>query len=271
MNPRNEIRDLGNQMDDGENLRTWCPFCRAQEKSLSITRGGFAIKYMCFRATCDNKGTIMTAVTPSSDAPKKTLAAKRKDFLSKLTQIPQKIVTQLEDKYDIKQWDLSKNSWRWAPDEDENKGRLYIPIVSAYGKTIGAVLRSLEKTVVPKARTYLEDASAPAMSCYETHGVYLSQTVVMVEDPFSALRVARHSRRTICLLGVDFDEFKANVVRNFAGLTPVMWLDPDAFGKAMAYKAKYKPVLPEMKIIKSSVDPKDMDDQDIAKMLKSVL
>lgn len=273
--PREQVIDIGFELSVDESKRTHCPFCDNQERSFVVTRDLYQLKYICHRATCSAKGII--PLTNNTQAPvTKTMnvSDKRAAFIKNLQPIPTAVIADLDHRYGIDYVAQLAANWRWAPDEDDKKGRLYMPIKSSTERVIGSVLRSLHKGVVPKTRMYLEDPGEPLLAFYMNHHGDALPAAVIVEDQISALKVSKIAKVGAALLGCNFDEYKARRIQSkcFAQkLTPVLWLDPDAFGKAIAFRKKLETVLPNIVVIKSAADPKDMDPEDIVKALKEVL
>lgn len=276
--PRELVIDEALRLDIGyTNRKLTCPWCEASEHGFAITRTSFnQAAYFCHRASCGAKGyvSLVNSNTPNTSHERPSYRDRRNEFIKNLIHMPGSHSANIDHKYGLDVLTLAQNGARWAPDEDAGKGRLYLPIKSSSDRPVGCTLRTLDKSVVPKTRIYLEDPHAPLLSWYSGYSSNCVPLCVTVEGQLDAMKVSKVAHRAVSLLGSNFDEYKARDIQSVCTtrkLTPVLWMDPDAIEKAMAYKRKFEVILPNLLIVQSKADPKDMDVEDITKILQELV
>lgn len=272
----NEIRALALELSlsvDEQAGGHLCPICLggiSKEKSLSVYRSSFSVSYKCHRASCGVGGKVVfgKGQSDSKHIPKKEPPR----FFGRLTEIPASVSEILSNKYELCHKMASKWDLRWAPDEDGGKGRLWIPVLNSDQTRIGAVLRTLDKKIFPKTKTFMEEDWYPCMSTYKGDLGHTLKAAVIVEDQLSAIKTSEVAMRSFALLGTHIDVLKAKTISSLCkGLPLIYCLDGDAFKKATELRRTWAPLLGNTYIVKPKKDLKDTPYQDIRKLLSEVL
>jgi len=94
-----------------------------------------------------------------------------------------------------------------------------------------------------------------------TESVRLGRRLVIVEDPVSAIKIARQSD-CMPLLGSSVQPHKINAV---AGLYSrlIVWLDEDKLAESMRIAQLARMLGMEVKVVHTKLDPKEYDDSEI--------
>lgn len=94
-----------------------------------------------------------------------------------------------------------------------------------------------------------------------------SDTLVIVEDQVSALKVAPH-HHALALLGTHIGDDKAQEIKEGKYSKILLCLDNDATYEAIKLQLKLQHVLPNMYIVGLGQDIKDMNDEQFEAFLK---
>lgn len=276
INANQEIRELALELSlsvDEQVGGHLCPVCMggmSKEKSLSVHRSSFQISYKCHRASCGVGGKIAL----SSEASSSFFSTKKESpkFFGRLSELPEHAMTFLEDKYNLNRQITSHWNIRWAPDEDGGKGRLWLPVLNFDQTRIGAVLRTLDKKVFPKTRTFMEDDGYPCMSTYKAATDVPLKAAIIVEDQLSAIKASSVALRSFALLGTHIDALKAKTIKSCSKELPIIYcLDGDAFKKSVELRKTWAPLMGTTYIVKPPKDLKDMPYSDIYQMLNEII
>jgi hypothetical protein len=141
-------------------------------------------------------------------------------------------------------------------------GRYVLPVRDLYNRKRGIILRQPWSGCFrgpvygkPKSDIYMHE-EGPAQSWHGVPG--RGQTVVIVEDSLSAMKIAENTERAaVALLGTNLN---AERVREIASIKPsevLIALDYDATAKAFAMARKWGLAFPSTRVILLSQDIKD--------------
>lgn len=214
-----EWQSIAKTLPDGGKVRM--QHC-GDDKSMIVSRDGSRLHAYCFRCglnECDNAGQLTFAeLEARRKAEAKYKAYKQPILPSDFTKdIPKEgrvwlykaaVYGPLLDKYNI----------GWSP----RMARVILPIYDRAGKLLGTQARAVMPGQKPK---YLTSMPAPAV--FYTH---CTETVVLVEDILSAIRVGVHAS-CIALLGTCTPVHIVLPRLQENGHTSVLcWFDPDRAG-----------------------------------------
>jgi hypothetical protein len=235
-----------------------CPSCRAEhERKLSVLRVADGVVYRCFRASCGLGGGFIPTTPSLGYGVEKIFVPK--PFYEATEALPTPIVEWLITKYGVTREEISTNGLLYAPESN----RLVIPIRDWRGYDLGIQAKRL-----PNIRGGDPVYSGQKACNYYVHeGPYLcfpvgplrtTDTMVFVEDPLSAIRVARFAN-ACALLGHSLNEnMIPELKRWWRGDRAILALDPDAYTQALKAKEKYCLYFGTLEVRKLSNDPKDI-------------
>src|SRR3990167_3896921 len=177
------ILQLGKHLAPDESFRTVCPACNGghgKERSFTMKRVAAGITYNCFRAKCGVHGLI--GDSSSSMAAKKEKKG-REPYKGSLVDIPGAIFARFFIKYSLNHEDIDPQGIKFASDI----GRLYLPIYDYRGYMVGENLKAVSLSQKPKALINKFSENVPMV--HVPLGANLKDTVVLVEDQISAIKV----------------------------------------------------------------------------------
>lgn len=257
-NVRKEIRLLALGLEDGVTEGFVCPFCNADhEKSFYITRDATLIKFYFHRASCGAKGILNdNYYVVSREVNKKQFEPKS---LYKETEgLSEDLIAYFSNKYDISRELLSKNGVYYVPANNAFGLPIFDTISSSpmgnYLKRLPSEFRTqqFDHELPRKAMLYWDK---PPTGCYIPNGCSFGDSLVLVEDPLSAMKVSQ-IMPCASLLGVHLSQELAVKLRQY-GVRQLIWmLDPDAQNKAIGQAETYA-FLFGNKVIGLDKDPKD--------------
>jgi hypothetical protein len=266
----NSDRDLLLSFSDepiGSSRRRICPKCgggSTNEYSLVVTRLYEGLIFHCHRASCSHGGFIPTmanSVAISAKSKKK----EAKPLKRPLQSLPKQLIEKLCSSYNLSQYDLMLNGVA----HDYTANRYYFPIRNAAGYDIGAVAKCISKDNCngPKAIIYFDNPDTPLthFAARQSH----HNTLIVVEDILSAIRVSRWGRG-VALLGTNWND-ATTVTLSRESDTVIPALDPDTWSMGnkeplpLKIKKKYSLFFRNFKVVKLSKDPKDCPDDELNK------
>lgn len=133
---------------------------------------------------------------------------------------------------------------------------LYLPMYNADGEQRGCVLKPIyPDSGLPKSLTYKDD-DYDGMSWYLTRWHMAEPSIVLVEDPLSAIALLSEGTSAISLNGtlLNIDRLEAITAHK---RKIHIWLDADATNKAVKYAIKFGNRY-SLKVHRLETDPKDM-------------
>lgn len=176
------------------------------------------------------------------------------DFSSILPESP---LTWLR-KYGITDHEILQNKFGWS----QNHERLIFPCFDLYGNLViyqGRYFGNSSETPRYSTRGQVE-------SCYHILGGH-SNTIVLVEDVISAIKVAR-VQQAMPLFG---SQISLDRIKKLSDLVPklVIWLDADKARYAVQSKMKASPFFDEVACVITLKDPKEYSTREIQAFLEN--
>jgi len=265
---REFVVDTGLRLGVGESIRTVCPMCRAvHEKSFSIQKDSYELRYHCWRASCGCRGAVWSVSDEARATARGTMPPQKKlvrPFTYSTTPLPPLVLSILEEKYNLTEEDFSSRSIKWS----EELESLVFPCFDFDAHLKGVVTKRLFKKDGVNKSLLFWDEEPPR---YFTTRWRLQQhpygsVVYLVEDCLSALRIWQAGGAAIALLGTKLDDKTAleisKVFRNV-----VFCLDNDATAKSVELSRKYNLLFDKVSILVPPVEPKDMQPEELENLL----
>lgn len=249
----------------------FCPFCQAtHENKLNVRRTGQGWVYNCYRAKCGEAGFVGTdalaySVNEIRERQRPVKAHKTYDKIDTLDYLTDEDYEFFERTWGI----LVSTSEIFVTEDDEYAFR----IRGSDGRFKAWHIRQPRwKGVVchrkgapgPKGMTYKGDAEDNKLAYT---GDFLSDTLVIVEDYLSALKVGSCGVQAIALLGASMTAEAAVEIRERRYAKTFIWLDPDATAASYTMLSKYGLAFSDPRVVTSSEDPKDMTHEHIRRLL----
>lgn len=244
-----------------------CPECEggvSKEYSMSVSRDGDLLKWMCHRNSCTFRGTVSLLLTnPTSNS--NILPSPKRKLRFTSSPLPEEALTFLNNRYRITP-DLANrfgleftNDLCTSPD-----GRVVIPIQSRDLARRGYVLRAINSTEQRKAINVLDGSDSGL--CWFTHPG--SSAVLLVEDAYSAIRASRYIN-SCALLGTNLSSDGIEELLS-SGLSKFyLGLDKDAFNKTIDTVYRYKSRI-DLKGVPLSKDIKDMTEEELLILIEEL-
>lgn len=241
-----------------------CPFCtggKHGERSLSVFhRHDGVCLYICHRASCGASGRVLLNGTVSSGEEKDASPSFIPRPFNEETRTPSAQERELlHGLYGLTQREIN---W-YGITVAKNTEDLVVPICGSSGQKRGHTTKIFGKPrdlpIRPKNLNY-KVLDEPWLGWFWTEASK-PERIVVVEDVFSAMRVARHYFG-IALLGTNMsrdDLFE--ILKGSDNI--VLALDRDATTKALEYQAKYKFIAPQMQVAILEKDLKSCTDLEI--------
>jgi hypothetical protein len=243
-----------------------CPLCQAEhERSLSVLRTETGVVYKCWRASCSLRSGFIPS-TPYLGYRPETIFAPR-PFKEPTELLPEPIADWLKTKYYLTDEEVANNGLQYAPETN----RLVFPIRNGGGFDLGTQAKRLP-VIIPHTSVYPGNKSsnyfiAPGPYLYFPSKVLDTSTLVLVEDPLSAIRCARLGNAGAILGSQLSDRLVAEIRRWWRGTRVIMALDPDAYAKSLEHKQKYKLWFGTFEVRCLSNDPKDLPHEQLIEEL----
>jgi hypothetical protein len=158
--------------------------------------------------------------------------------------------------YGITEREIIRSRMGWS---SGHGGGLIFPVFDVYGNLLLYQRRKFNpKGFHTEGRPELVDH---IIGCEGEGGDYASETLVLVEDFISQLKVSRH-RATLCLWGSSLHDSR---IRRLARCSKrlVIWLDFDKKAYATKRKIAAEPFYDSVRVVITQQDPKAMSDEEI--------
>ena len=250
-------------LEVGNSVRMVCPVCSARhEKSFQITRAQSNLLYRCWRMACGVKGVVGSISTwpggvvgtPSTPKPRPLPYS-----TSKVGGYEQAIVWH---KYKITGESLERAGVRWAEEIES----LVFPCYTIDGEFIGYATKSLANPVTSLKSNLFWNTSPPRYFKVMEWLLRGDDTVVLVEDCLSAIKLWQAGVSSIALLGTKLDDRTAlEISKSYR--KAVFCLDNDATAKAVELSRKYNLLFDKVSILVPPADPKDMAPEELENLL----
>lgn len=244
-----------------------CPACQggsSKEGSLSITRRGGLLLYNCHRASCDFHGAI--DVVGGGGKPALWNQEKPRRTNIPTYEIREATLRLLAIKYSIGIEILRSAQLRWSGDGDGHfDRRVCFPIYGPDLKERGTSYRSYEAGVKPKAIIELRSANDVACSWYKW--LRTSDTLIIVEDQMSAIKLAPYVH-SMALLGTHLSDTKAEEVVAGKYDKVLISLDADATYTAIKMQLAHRNNIKNLYVAGLGKDIKDMTKGELDEYLR---
>ena len=265
-----------------------CDSCLGMGNSnaVAVTRKEDGFLIYCFR--CAKTYFISDSNASPSQVNAMYKGSKKKKFNSKpkIVRLPPDFTNELPSpalvdlyKFDIEERDMKFYNIGWTPERE----RIIFPIYK-YGKfdsetgwavkLIGYAGKKLESDTnkdKPKWSTVRQESIKHIKFIGVPDGKLDPTTVVLVEDPISAIRVADAGYLSIGLMTTYLPD---DLLPRLKGKRTVIWLDDDAYPKAVKYVGKLGANGITSNVCHTSLDPKcysrDEIKEEVSKALTTV-
>ena len=256
-----------NNLQHGETRQGNCPSCG--KNKFYVTRKTDGLAYICHRASCPTQGFVGDRYAESIPPfkPKTTMA----EFTGELYPIDSLDIDYFWQRFHI---DLDLDDLKTTGDS-----RYAFPLIGPDDRLRGHVIRRASWTgkeqppirddygeSFPKALTYIHP-DVPRCGWYHSMN---EQSVVMVEDCVSAMRIAQLGVTAVALLGTTLSpKVLGEILRWKNGKHYILALDPDAQDKARKIQRDYGPAFRGgLHVAELKCDPKDYtEDEDLIRDL----
>jgi hypothetical protein len=297
MPARAAMIDIARRLGVGAWASQVCPSCLgggSKERSMSvlIEQNG-VIKWNCFRASCDFKGSAFTNQGIHTKEYQQVAVQRINNPLTAdLFPLSDKDYTYFSTRYSIPE-SIAEQAIK------RTESRYALPIFRPNGSVRGHITRRPwdgsgldtadnrnDSNWAMKSLTYMDSFDEPVQSWYYSQsrepkydtGIVQGHTaVVLVEDPISALRLATYmddmegddvSYAVCALLGTGVNAGKVREIQEVARNSPVyIALDADATGQAFAMARKWGPGFRSLRVTILPKDIKDMDNDEIGALV----
>ena len=247
-------------LSEGQSIRLDCPSCD-RRNTLSITKEGGQIKFMCYSARCTVIGIINTGLT--TDDLMSIMNKERKAAPFALPDFIKSLKRSLEAVDYIKFYGLYKAYKKELCDVryDIKNNRVVFVIYDEAGKICDAAGRALDKGVSPKWLRY--GASRYPFVCGST-----KDKCIVVEDAPSAARVSLSGDYAgVALMGTNISVDALRVIRLYS--KSYIALDFDAALKGLE-KTQAISWFSDTDFLYLNKDIKDMTDIEFNEMTRSL-
>lgn len=264
--PKQEIRFLAKQTPKGTTSNgVLCPFCNGgkhAEKSLSLTvRSDGVGLYICHRASCAQAGRVFGNgnVLGSTTSEQQQSEFKPRVWNGETRSLNDDERMRLEHDFGFTYRELLR--YRLSVVQEGNfSGRLIAPILGPRGQVRGNIVRVFPgQEGQPKSVTYKE-LDEPFCGWFQTETSNRNK-VVLVEDIFSAIKVARQFV-SVALCGCNISQENLFELLKYTD-NIIVALDKDATDRALKYKQKYRFLAPQMQVAILERDLKHCGDDEI--------
>lgn len=219
-----------------------CPSCEGgvtREKSFSLRKDPARILFNCWRASCGFKGIIDYNGAFIEDGREEMSRALKpaRIFMGALSPFGVAGINLFDSKFSMTVQDLTEGGVQFAREED----RYAFPVLSPHHGKRGLTLRDFNTrpTTYPKWDAFPSYANHTWLGWY-IRTVLMEGSVVVVEDPISALKVSRHFKA--CFLNgtnLDFEKL-LEIDKVASGKGIILALDKDATSKAIELLRSYQ-------------------------------
>lgn len=270
MNVSDELRLLAAGLEDGDNLYTVCPSCEGKGKFSIKLEDGLAI-YNCFRPTCALHGGGAFRITQGDLVRTKSKPVEKDTTWRGVTEpLPDSVTRFYESHYHLDIWHVAAANIRWCADEQ----RAIWPMMHRFGYVIGYVRKLIQPLRnQPKSLTSPNKGHGK-LSWYPQHSkgigaIKPTDTVMVVEDVISAVRASRYTNA----VSLNGSSMSIDEVTEVAGVYKnVLWaLDKDATSTAIAMHKRYRLLFHSSQVVMLEQDIKNMQEPELAELMRRYL
>lgn len=236
---RDDVVWLAMGLDPDTSGRFICPACKGgshREVSLLVTRiQSRKVQYKCFRASCEFAGTSYfkpSLVGNQIPMHGVTYTHREREFRE-----PTRALTDVERDFITDKFGLRFGNY-WIVDDIriyEDGSRYVLPVMGSYD-VIGYIGYSFTKS--PKALTFKEKQIEPFVGRFWPINPKYTWVTVIVEDWWSAAKVAQAGVRALCLNGVHLS-WETAVGLGVERRDVVLALDSGTLPLMLKYKRMY--------------------------------
>lgn len=254
-----EIKTLALSLELEQTSRHTCPQCKAKhELSFRIQRIPEGLLYNCFRAKCGLRGFISSipGTTSVDKSAPKTKTFVPKEYKGTFDPIPLDVLSTMEERYGLTAGEFAHQGIRY----DSSRDRLVMPLFDFRGEIFGYETKAMPgcSDAVKAIRYGLRETTGIH---YARKGQYGSESICLVEDVLSAVKVSRYVA-AVALLGHNLTDVMVSELRKQTD-TLILMLDNDVQKKALYYRKKYKFFFRNFLVVLLSNDPKETDDTEL--------
>lgn len=270
----NHIKMEAMFLGEGENTRSIeCPFCPPHDKepnSFSVTRSDEGLLFNCYRAKCKQSGFIPSIPITVTDRPDKK--NKVNSFTYEVSKLSNEQYRRLILNYNLTVDEIDSNEIQWVSETR----RLAIPLFDKNYLRWGweaKIIKGLEPPWIKgkgttKSIVYPTQESYTRLYYPKLSKEYVKErssmnedTIVLVEDVFSAIRVMRY-RDSAALLGCNLDLVQVlELMDGYKNI--ILALDADATQKAIKIAKEYSGYFEHFEVKQLNKDPKDMSENEL--------
>lgn len=253
---RNLLLEASSLALDDTRYDVSCPSCG--QSSFALTRNSAGILYLCFRDKCGIRGFVPSSPTEIFEPVKH----KVKEYkVIETTSLDNTAIEFFETRFGIMADTLAQHGVVWSPEYN----RVVFPIRDWLGREIGRTLRGYKEIHNYQGNKTLHFKYSDSIPfAFYTDAVDMASSVVIVEDPVSAIKIKSLGYPCIALLGTSFS---SDLVKLLKGKRIYLWLDADALATSAKYRMQYRMFFESIIIISSSKDPKDLPNEEIHERL----
>lgn len=274
MTPEQKLEQQARRSEVGVQHHISCPWCELRkgetnlEPKLYFIRQDGLIKYNCFSASCPARGYLADADSYGRKSGRSEF--KPQEWLGNTYPATEELKKYLEQ-YGLNHIDIAVNGIKST--SYKKQPYMILPITNWIGGTVGEYLKNLGQVdkVTPKNLVFRREDSPllyfPALSRQPKEDD-LQGTVVLVEDPISAIHVSKVATAA-ALLGTQMRIDDVFYLKSSRLRRSILFLDPDATKKAFEIQGKYGHLM-DIEVLPSpkGYDPKDLDKSDLIRLLQ---
>lgn len=247
-----------------------CPACAggpSKEGSLSITRRGNHLLYVCHRATCGTRGVVGIYGQVREDDSRNKRVRKRAHI--PVSRLDSAIVKFLSAKHGVPESSIILAELGWTGEGTSSYARRFsFPIFGPNSRKRGTSYRSYEGKE-PKAIVRLDDDEALSLCWYKWKRT--SDVLILVEDQMSAIKIAPH-HHAAALLGTNLSEAKVHeiLLEDKPYKRIYLCLDNDATYEAIKQQLRLSNRLTTMTVKPLEKDIKNMNPEEFKIFLEGI-
>lgn len=272
----NQAAELeGAYLAKGESARgLLCPVCKGgtnEERTFTVSRVDDGLVYNCYRATCGTRGFIPTSgrlVQPSQKHdPRESL----RPYYGEYNPLSDKDFAYFKERFDLSRIPefaigvTERQEYVFAvrgPDGQRIRGYLIRAI--PWGGSPQAPRQPT--TVAGKSKSFLLMHALGATQSWFVGEMGLD-TVVLVEDHISAMKVAQQGVTAVAIIGTNIDEVKVREIALTRPKQVIIALDQDATATAFKHARRWGLAFDSIRVAMLESDIKDTDNDKILGVL----
>lgn len=250
----------------GETTRAQCPNCLNREASFAVTRNTEGLLYRCHRSTCDISGFTATRAAYMQDVPTGTPL---KPYSGELLPLTSKDKLFFKTHYELSNEVIETI---YANEHDEYVLEILGPSKYVKGYNVRQPWPNSPRKGrpdKPKARVWMHSI-LPVQSFHSTNYMtteFGNDTVVVVEDQLSAMKVAVAGLDTVAIIGTHMNEAKIREIAQWRPKRVLIALDADATAKSFIMARKWGLAFEYVRVVPLERDLKDSPLADIPYIL----